>query len=535
MIMNLKGIIREEISNMDWISDVKSNQYIAQEIADKSEIKNERLRAPFPLPLSPSTPYVVTNTPTFASLQSLHLSPYVFNDYCKKQYGSTTKESKDIWNRYKEIIFNRYNKLNESDDMDWIKDYQENPFLTGDFVVLWIDRPITLEEGGIIVDLLEAAGVQYTTPKEIIAEDLFLNSQKGLLPYIKKYMEDGRYTPSNHNGLACSYGSKASTFEEFKWYGTEEGLYNVAYKEYKVSDILGSGSDIPYKGELDESRDDFNWIQDVIEPKVGDKFIHAGMGEYEKARTDYSHYIVNIEDDWVDFKDKAGRFYSSRHEDFLSSHAKNIIREEMEWIQDVEPNFDDINLRVGDMFRVPTLNPDGSTFSIVTIIDIGLRGNEPITYRRESGMGQLQQRNLVDRKVDFIKRIIKDKWEPFYHNRGFKLYESDDMEWIDEVSTGIEVGACFKYTSNADWQGIDTAKEMLEIEKIVVRDYIVPQKPISFEVDSIDKLDSSDDVRYDLLKKNTTVYFKNKETRRTYTMRLSELIKELEIGELVMC
>jgi hypothetical protein len=107
-------------------------------------------------------------------------------------------------------------------------------------------------------------------------------------------------------------------------------------------------------------------------------------------------------------------------------NIKKIIREEvndLEWIRNAAINFEDVNLRVGDKFRVPTLNPDGSTFSIVTIIDIGLRGNEPITYRRESGMGQLQQRNLVD--------------SPFYYNRGFKLNESDDFDWIRDVKPEV--------------------------------------------------------------------------------------------------
>ena len=111
----------------------------------------------------------------------------------------------------------------------------------------------------------------------------------------------------------------------------------------------------------------------------------------------------------------------------------------MEWIQDVEPNFDDINLRVGDMFRVPTVNEDGSTFSILIIIDIGLRGNKPITYKIESGMGQLQQRNVVDNKVDFIKRIIKDKWRPLYGNRGYKLNESDEWEWINDIKSNQDI------------------------------------------------------------------------------------------------
>ena len=111
----------------------------------------------------------------------------------------------------------------------------------------------------------------------------------------------------------------------------------------------------------------------------------------------------------------------------MLKNLRNIIREEindMEWIEGIEPNFDDINLRVGDIFTHGGYYEDGSTYSIVTITDVGLRGNIPITYQRETGMGQLQQRNLVDNKVDFIKRIIKDKWRPSHYNRGYNNPET---------------------------------------------------------------------------------------------------------------
>jgi hypothetical protein len=141
-------------------------------------------------------------------------------------------------------------------------------------------------------------------------------------------------------------------------------------------------------------------------------------------------------------------------------NIRRIILQEIkdfDWIKNVPPNFEDVNLRVGDMFRVPTLNPDGSTFSIVTIIDIGLRGNEPITYRRESGMGQLQQRNLVDSKANFIRRIIKNKWKPFYHNRGFKLNESEDFDWIQDTNPIEDIDL-------KDMAHVDTIKEGDKLE-----------------------------------------------------------------------
>jgi len=119
--------IKEEMDNsLDWISDVKSNQDIAQEIADKSEIKDDGLHTPFlpsrllPIPFSISPPLL------FPSIYSLppQLLHTFFTDYCEEQYGLSFKESKDIWERYMVIIKDKIkiNNLNESNDMDWIKD-----------------------------------------------------------------------------------------------------------------------------------------------------------------------------------------------------------------------------------------------------------------------------------------------------------------------------------------------------------------------------------------------------------------------------
>ena len=41
--MNIRRIIREEMDVLQWIKDIKSNQDIAQKIADESEIKKNNL------------------------------------------------------------------------------------------------------------------------------------------------------------------------------------------------------------------------------------------------------------------------------------------------------------------------------------------------------------------------------------------------------------------------------------------------------------------------------------------------------------
>ena len=113
MIMNLRRIIREEMDDMQWMQDVKSNQDIAQEIANETEIKNNRIYSPFSLPF----------LPVFLPFPSPSLAPLFFT-YCEEQYGLTRKESMDVWERYKKIMKSRAGNLNES-DFDWIDD---NPF-----------------------------------------------------------------------------------------------------------------------------------------------------------------------------------------------------------------------------------------------------------------------------------------------------------------------------------------------------------------------------------------------------------------------
>ena len=119
--MNIKRIIREELDGLEWIKDTKSNQDIAQEIADETKIKNNRLYPPFsnpPFKLSSSFP-----------LYPLAFASLIFRNYGKEQYGLDKEDANDVWERYKDIIkdkINDHNNLNENDDMEWIKDVKTN-------------------------------------------------------------------------------------------------------------------------------------------------------------------------------------------------------------------------------------------------------------------------------------------------------------------------------------------------------------------------------------------------------------------------
>ena len=106
-----------ESDELDWIKDVKTNQNIAQEIADETKIKNNRLYHPLLLP-SPSN----TLRPRFLP----NFSPTFFTKYCKVEYGLTKGDIEDVWKRYKDIIKDKVNNLNESSELDWIKDVKSN-------------------------------------------------------------------------------------------------------------------------------------------------------------------------------------------------------------------------------------------------------------------------------------------------------------------------------------------------------------------------------------------------------------------------
>ena len=106
-----------ESDELDWIKDVKTNQNIAQEIADETKIKNNRLYHPLLLP-SPSN----TLRPRFLP----NFSPTFFTKYCKVEYGLTKGDIEDVWKRYKDIIKDKVNNLNESSELEWIKDVKSN-------------------------------------------------------------------------------------------------------------------------------------------------------------------------------------------------------------------------------------------------------------------------------------------------------------------------------------------------------------------------------------------------------------------------
>jgi hypothetical protein len=123
-----EDIIGKESDGMEWIKNVKSNQDIAQEIADETKIKNGLLHTPFPLSPPPFHP-PLSSLPPFPSL----LLPFSFTKYGKELYGLDNEDDiNDIWERYKILLYslisnNRLKELTdksikESNGLQWIKD-----------------------------------------------------------------------------------------------------------------------------------------------------------------------------------------------------------------------------------------------------------------------------------------------------------------------------------------------------------------------------------------------------------------------------
>lgn len=150
----IKKILRES-DGLEWIKDIKSNQDIAQKIADKSEIKNNKLYTPFTSSSHSLAPLLL----------ELPYPSFSFTEYCKEQYGLNDDDIKDVWDRYKNIIIdkiNNHSNLNENDDMDWIKDIEPPSYDSLVGKALYFDPHInTPQQLNSVIKVLKMLGFQY--------------------------------------------------------------------------------------------------------------------------------------------------------------------------------------------------------------------------------------------------------------------------------------------------------------------------------------------------------------------------------------
>ena len=131
--MNIKRIIREELDGLEWIKDTKSNQDIAQEIADETKIKNGKLYPPFLSPANTLPPFTSHLTHLFLPLP-LYPLPH-FAKYGKEQYGLNKEDANDVWKRYGKLLKNKVNNLNESNELEWIQGGPDFNLQTSEFYI----------------------------------------------------------------------------------------------------------------------------------------------------------------------------------------------------------------------------------------------------------------------------------------------------------------------------------------------------------------------------------------------------------------
>jgi len=277
--MNLKRIIREEINNdLDWINNVKSNQDIAQEIADETQIKNNRLFTPFfSRPFSFPLPF-------FFSPLSL---PTSFTKHCKDVYGLDEMDANDVWERYKDIIINIYNinNLNES----------KNKLIKESGVENYIQSIASITSGNqkiyydwLLSNLENVSVVSYRSNEELKEKvDRFVKKMRRFGDFCEKKgcfdtaYNTAMYVPGVHyiEGYVQSMIPLVHAWN----YLPEEGIYfdlinDIAWKEedshfneyYKVIDLDKSGvlkwsSKTGYGGGFIESP---QFIEEVIKKSV---------------------------------------------------------------------------------------------------------------------------------------------------------------------------------------------------------------------------------------------------------------------------
>ena len=187
----IKKILRES-DGLEWIKDIKSNQDIAQKIADKSEIKNNKLYTPFTSSSHSLAPLLL----------ELPLPSFSFTEYCKEQYGLMEEDLQDVWDRYKNIIIdkiNNHSNLNENDDMDWIKDIEPPSYDSLVGKALYFDPHInTPQQLNSVIKVLKMLGFQYGRwVADFIGEEdgeeilgLYLRTDDGGITYTAYIDED---------------------------------------------------------------------------------------------------------------------------------------------------------------------------------------------------------------------------------------------------------------------------------------------------------------------------------------------------------
>lgn len=210
-------------------------------------------------------------------------------------------------------IINLTDNINESNDFDdfgWTSDIKPNPFLNGDNVVVWLDRPITEDESQTLLNFVRGSGIEpknfYTTINTLI-----------------RYSKTNGYIRTADGRLG--YGSSKGTFDD--------SVGDEQYVEYSISDL--------FEPTINES-DDFDWTKEISTPwySPGKKYKTPSGNILTINDFDIEYNII-----YYSVLDSNGNIVSDNMsmdmdqlEEFININLMPINESnDFEWAQDVTP------------------------------------------------------------------------------------------------------------------------------------------------------------------------------------------------------
>ena len=367
---------------------------------------------------------------------------------------------------------NELNLLKESNDFDWINDIQTNPFLSGENVVVWLDRPITEDESETLLNFVRESGIEP-------------NNYKTTINTLVRYSKTNNGYIRTSDGI-LGYGSSKTTFNSM--IGSEE---YKEYNEYNVSDLFGST--------INESND-MDWIKDIdivdyIEKPYFKSMKEHGLSEKEyplvlskifnqpvtikgnwvyntngkriyfedstfwyKKEYDTNGNLIYYEDsdgDWekYEFDDNGNEIYYENSDGVIIDNTNLNESDDFDWIRDVQSNISFHNVKVGEKYNVELT---GNFYGALNDCFGALEPYELMGYQRTTNVRIIGKDMMKHSDVHCYSgndsKVISLHLE-FYNDNGTNiadhfwvteemvnlyprttdLNESDELDWIRDI------------------------------------------------------------------------------------------------------
>ena len=333
--------------------------------------------------------------------------------------------------------------LNES-DFEWMDEIQPKHFPSDEHYTLFFGDVPSNEKTGIVKRLF-GMGYKWNWTEDMDFPNfntIHLNyPTKGLMTYSNRSLDTIRKQHSSGD-IRMVKSDEFLSESDFDWVNKvdsmkiysvqqlEDGKYYVFHPKKDVVDPQRPGSPPPdwvhdYEGQT---------IQVIHNDRIGRRIEFIPHGKITRMR--WKEKTTSVTLDHMAQMFVYGEF----------SEVQGINEsDDFGWTGDVESS----EILVNDKFRIPTINPDGSNYSIIQVNKIVietyfertkngvLKPNRvrKISFSRHSGMGELQVRNEVMNEDNFLKYITREGMVPFYTNRGYKnINESSDFNWMEKVN-----------------------------------------------------------------------------------------------------